>query len=73
MFSLDACSSSDLIVNGQLQLRKIEAGKNPASMLTKHLSASHLHKLLPKLGVTTRAADSSAFFSVLNLDVASFF
>ena len=38
-------------------------------MLTRHLSASHLHKLLPKLGVTTRAADSGALFSVLNLEV----
>ena len=38
-------------------------------MLTRHLSASHLHKLLPKLGVTTRVADSRALFSVLNLEV----
>ena len=52
----------DLIVHGQLQLRKIQAGKNPATMLTKHLSASRLHKLLPTLGVTTRAADSGALF-----------
>ena len=59
----------DLIANGQLQLSKIPAGKNPAAMMTKHLSASNLHKLLPKLGVTTRAADSRALFSVLNLEV----
>ena len=59
----------DLIANGQLQLSKIPAGKNPAAMMTKHLSASNLHKLLPKLGVTTRAADSRALFSVLNLVV----
>ena len=48
----------DLIANGQLQLSKISAGKNRATGLTKHLSASTLHKLLPKLGVVTRAADS---------------
>ena len=59
---------NDLLVTGQLQLRKIQASKNPAAMLTKHLSASNLHKLLPKLGVTTRAADSGALFSVLNLE-----
>ena len=59
----------DLSTNGQLHLRTIQAGKNPAIMLTRHLSASHLHKLLPKLGVTTRAADSGALFSVLNLEV----
>ena len=60
---------NDLLVNGQLQLSKIQAGKNPAAMLTKHLSASNLHKLLPKLGVTTRVADSGALFSVLNLEM----
>ena len=59
----------DLIVHGQLQLRKIQAGKNPATMLTKHLSASRLHKLLPTLGVTTRAADSGALFSMLSLEL----
>ena len=59
----------DLIANGQLQLSKIPAGKNHAAITTKHLSASNLHKLLPKLGVTTRAADSRALFSVLNLEV----
>ena len=59
----------DLIANGQLQLRKIQAGKNPAVMMTKHLSASNLHKLLPKLSVTTRIVDSRALFSVLNLEV----
>ena len=48
----------DLLANGQLQLSKIPAGKNHAAMLAKHLPASTLHKLLPKLGVRTRAADS---------------
>ena len=57
-----------LLANGQLQLSKIPTGKNPAVMLTRHLSASNLHKLLPKLGVTTRAADSEALRSVLNLE-----
>ena len=45
------------INNGQLTLRRVSTGKNPAAMLTKQLSASTLHKLLPKLGVRTRAAD----------------
>ena len=69
MFSLDTCSGRVCLANGQLQLSKMPAGKNPAAMLTKHLSASNLHKLLPKLGVTTRAADSRALLSVLNLEV----
>ena len=59
----------DLLANGQLQLSKIPAGKNPAAMLTKHLTASNLHKLLSKLGVRTRAADSKDLLSVLNLEV----
>ena len=58
-----------LLATGQLHLSKIPAGKNPAAMLTKHLSASNLHKLLPKLDVATRAADSGALRSVLNLEV----
>ena len=32
-------SAQDLIANGQLQLSKIPAGKNPAAMMTKQLSA----------------------------------
>ena len=59
----------DLLANGQLQLSKIPAGKNPAAMLTKHLAASNLHKLLSKLGVRTRPADSKDLLSVLNLEV----
>ena len=61
--------AQDLIANGHLQLSKIPAGKNPAAMMTKHLSASNRHKLLPKLSVTTRAADSRTLFSVLNFEV----
>ena len=56
----------DLLANGQLQLSTISAGKNHAAMLTKHLPASTLHKLLPKLGVRTRAADSKDLLSVVN-------
>ena len=59
----------DLLAIGQLQLRKIPAGKNPAAMLTKHLTASTLHKLFPKLGVRTRAVDSGALLSLLNLEM----
>ena len=58
----------DRLVNGQLTLRKIPAAKNHATVLTKHLSAFNLHKLLPKLGVRTRAADSQDLLSVLNLE-----
>ena len=54
----------DLLANGQLQLSKIPEGKNQATALTKHLPASTLHKLLPKLGVRTRAADSKDLLSV---------
>ena len=59
----------DLLANGQLNPSKIPAGKNPAAMLTRHLPASTLHKLLPKLGVIARAADSKALLSMLNLEV----
>ena len=38
-------------------------------MLTKHLPASTLHKLLPKLGVRTRAADSKDLLSMLNIEL----
>ena len=40
----------DLVASGQLKLSKIPTEKNPADVLTKYLSASTLHKLLPKLG-----------------------
>ena len=59
----------DLRVHGQLHFRKIPAGKNPAPLLTKHPSASTLHKLLPKLGVRTRAADSKDLLSMLNVEM----
>ena len=38
-------------------------------MLTKHLPASTLQKLLPKLGVRIRAADSEDLLSVVNLEM----
>ena len=59
----------DLLASGQLQPSKIPAGKNHAAMLAKHLPASTLHKLLPKLGVRTRAADSKDLLSVFGLEV----
>ena len=37
-------------------------------MLTKYLQASTLHKLLPKLGVMTRAVDSKDLRSVISLE-----
>ena len=59
----------DLVANGQLKLSKIPTEKNPADVLTKYLSASTLHKLLPKLGVMTRAADSKDLLSVISLEL----
>ena len=61
----------DRIADGQLQLCKIPSDKNPATLLTKHLPASTLHKLLPKLGVRTRAADSKDLLSVVNLEMSA--
>ena len=60
---------NDLLVNGQPQLCKIPACKNPAAMVTKHLPASTLHKLLPKLGVRTRAADTKDLLSMLDIEL----
>ena len=37
-------------------------------MLTQHLPASNLHKLLSKLGVRTRAADSENLLSVISFE-----
>ena len=59
----------DLLACGQLNLSKIPEGKNPADVLTKHLTASNLHKLLSKLGVITKAADSKDLLSVVNLEM----
>ena len=58
----------DLVANGQLKLSKIPSERNPADVLTKYLQASTLHKLLPKLGVMTRAVDSKEMLSVLSFD-----
>ena len=62
-----------LMTTGQLDLRRVAPGKNPATMLAKHLSASTLRKLLPKLGVRTRAADSRDLLSMLNLELLASF
>ena len=58
----------DLVASGQLKLSKIPSERNPADVLTKYLQASTLHKLLPKLGVMTRAVDSEDLLSVLSFD-----
>ena len=59
----------DLVANGQLKLSKIPTDKNPADVLTKYLTASTLHKLLPKLGVMTRAADSKDLLSMVGFEL----
>ena len=58
----------DLVASGQLKLSKVPSERNPADMLTKYLQASTLHKLLPKLGVMTRAVDSKDLLSVISFD-----
>ena len=58
----------DLVANGQLKLSRVQSERNPADVLTKYLQASTLHKLLPKLGVTTRAVDSKDLLSVISFD-----
>ena len=73
MFSLDTCSCKICLPSGQLQLSKIPAGKNPAATLAKRLPASTLHKLLPKLGVRTRAADSKDLLSMVYEEVPASF
>ena len=54
----------DLVASGQLKLSRVPSERNPADVLTKDLQASTLHKLLPKLGVMTRAADSKDLLSM---------
>ena len=58
----------DLVASGQLKLSRVPSERNPADVLTKYLQASTLHKLLPKLGVTTRAVDSKDLLSVISFD-----
>ena len=60
--------TQDLVASGQLKLSKIPSERNPADVLTKYLQASTLHKLLPKLGVMTRAVDSKELLSVISFD-----
>ena len=59
----------DLVASGELKLSKIPTEKNPADLLTKYLTASTLHKLLPKLGVMTRAADSKDLLSMISFEL----
>ena len=56
----------DLVASGQLKLSRVPSEKNPADVLTKYLQASTLHKLLPKLGVVTRAVDSKDLLSMVS-------
>ena len=59
--------------DGQLQLSKVLPAKNLAESLTKNLSTSGFHRLLPKLMVHTRAVDSQALLTRLSQDqLASF-
>ena len=59
--------------DGQLQLSKVLPAKNLAESLTKNLSTSGFHRLLPKLMVHTRAVDSQALLARLSQDqLASF-
>ena len=58
----------DLVASGQLKLSRVPSERNPADVLTKYLQASTLHKLLPKLGVMTRAVDSKDLLSVISFD-----
>ena len=59
--------------DGQLQLSKVLPSKNLAGSLTKNLSTSGLHRLLPKLMVHTRAVDSLALLTRLSPEqLASF-
>ena len=51
-----------------LSLARVPSERNPADVLTKYLQASTLHKLLPKLGVMTRAVDSKDLLSVISFD-----
>ena len=58
----------DLVATGQLKLSRVPSERNPADVLTKYLQASTLHKLLPKLGVMTRAVDSKDLLSVISFE-----
>ena len=58
----------DLVASGQLKLSRVPSERNPADVLTKYLQASTLHKLLPKLGVVTRAVDSKDLLSMISFE-----
>ena len=60
--------TQDLVASGQPKLSRVPSERNPADVLTKYLQASTLHKLLPKLGVMTRAVDSKDLLSVISLE-----
>ena len=61
----------DLAASGQLKLSKTPSEKNPEDVLTKCLTASALRKLLPKLGVMTRAADSKDLLSMISFELSA--
>ena len=58
----------EFLASGQLHLSKIPFGKNPADVLTQHLPTLNLPRLLSKLGVRTRAAESEDLLSVINFE-----
>ena len=68
MFSLGSCSCRILLRVASLSLARVPSERNPADVLTKYLQASTLHKLLPKLGVMTRAVDSKDLLSVISFE-----
>ena len=64
MLSFGICSCKILLPMASLSL-----DKNPADVLTKYLSNSTLRKLLPKLGVMTRAAESKDVLSMTSCEL----
>ena len=68
MFSLGSCSCRILLRVASLSLAEFHLRGTLADVLTKYLQASTLHKLLPKLGVMTRAVDSKDLLSVISLE-----
>ena len=57
---------------GQFQLSKVGSQQNLAASLTNNLTASGLHRLLPKLRMHTRSADALALSTELGSGPASF-
>ena len=69
MFSLDTCSYKTCLPMVSFSLARFQQGRIMLLCWPNILPASTLHKLLPKLGVRTRAADSKDLLSVFSLEV----